>query len=806
MTNKLRYLRYKAINLIIFFLIATVTMSTTYPPLAGTEITNKATVTYLSLTGGLTTLDSNITRIGIIPVYIATLTDGGTQVVTTSKRDFEFSHVLTNLGNTNVDYSFSHDYPNGYTNMKWFIDIGSPGYQNETLYDFTAANKVNVPAATLGAPTGNTKIIGVKGTAPTNLVDNSVHTYSITTTYYNTTGTALGTLVPASEVIAAGELPKMLVAKSFLPGSVNTNHAADIEIKLNIENDATNANTGKATNFLLEDILDPGLEYVSGSAVWTPFRGVANLALTDGTGDVQTVPLTTLDPEIVDYSATGVGTNQTKISLNVNKINATDGSSTRGILIFKVRLKSGATAGIIGNTATFNYKDDSNVSTSGTSSTATLTVTTPPNVSTFTGDTVLLSKVGEVVVFTNTLTNSGVLAETYDLSLGNNTVGAFPSNTIIDITGNIDVTGDGIPDGETTLIGGQTTVGELIIRAGGTSGGTKINIPAIVVPGGQTLAIKVHAVFQAATLIPATLTKQVKAISNGVVYTATDTMTAVEVGKVLTLLSPETSFPGVESSIHTSSGEASVFKHKVRSNLTDISANQYRFAVSNSNSSSFTTKVYEDTNGDGNYTLGTDLELTTSGVAVNALNSYEKTIFVVTTPGANIPSGTSNIATVTMVANTPGDQSVIYQSFANNTLTVLKQSVTIEKYQSKTANGSDWTKNLIQAQPGEKVYYKIVVTNTSTGGVELPNLLITDAVPQYTKLTDGGSILGLPIGLGYALQQGILGIPVPVPVVALGGGALNEGFDGSLVTTGITLLPSDTLTLYFAVKIDNYVQ
>lgn len=211
--------------------------------------------------------------------------------------------------------------------------------------------------------------------------------------------------------------------------------------------------------------------------------------------------------------------------------------------------------------------------------------------------------------------------------------------------------------------------------------------------------------------------------------------------------------------------------------------------------SGYTSTVYIDTNTNGQYDSGIDQEYNFE--TIGGLDPEEEvTVFlVVTTPG-NALEGDTNTTTITVTASLESYNVAATTNAANDTVTIIKDQLAIEKYQS--LDGITYTKDLQTSAPGEPIYYMIEITNT--GSASATNVVIEDEIPQYTTLAnvDSGTEPGTKSFPTYVKisADGTWGDYIQVAIVPpLGERGLVKAEVGELQ-------PNEKARLYFHVKID----
>ena len=140
----------------------------------------------------------------------------------------------------------------------------------------------------------------------------------------------------------------------------------------------------------------------------------------------------------------------------------------------------------------------------------------------------------------------------------------------------------------------------------------------------------------------------------------------------------------------------------------------------------------------------------------------------------------------------------IVPSENTNTVTykIPEAKLAIEKFQAIDANkdltpDAEYTKEGLTINPGEGIFYKLLITNSGDGAAT--NITITDIVAQYTGLSNGDGSLtqkGKPV---WRVNEGTFNEITNVPA---------EGAAGNIVATIPTINPGDVVEIFYHVKVN----
>ncbi|WP_239996635.1 hypothetical protein [Photobacterium phosphoreum] len=228
------------------------------------------------------------------------------------------------------------------------------------------------------------------------------------------------------------------------------------------------------------------------------------------------------------------------------------------------------------------------------------------------------------------------------------------------------------------------------------------------------------------------------------------------------------------SSLTIAAGGVAIYKHKISNTSNDPITNIDLVTVNNING--FTSIIYEDT--DGDLALSSNDTLITSIAALAGKASQIFFIKVLSPP--NAPEGITNITTLT--ATVPCGTITLTDS-----TTVSSTNMTITKTQALdagcdgTADNAFSTENILAA-PDECVIYQLEAKNIGVKNAN--NVEISDAAPAFTSF---------------------LVISGTVPNITATGGTITpitNGSQGAIVGSVGTVIPGDSETLTFGIKID----
>lgn len=129
----------------------------------------------------------------------------------------------------------------------------------------------------------------------------------------------------------------------------------------------------------------------------------------------------------------------------------------------------------------------------------------------------------------------------------------------------------------------------------------------------------------------------------------------------------------------------------------------------------------------------------------------------------------------------------------NNQLTKL----VLYKYQAIDKNNDNipdtsFSKKALTANPGDKVFYKLVALNE--GETKVTNLFIQDTIPEYTTLSPGDNSISERGKPSWRINNGDFNEILSKP---------QFGENGIISTNIPTLNSGETITIYYNVKINN---
>jgi len=371
-------------------------------PLAGTQIGNQASATYTDANGVAQTATSNLVITTVLPVYGVDVQQALTQAaVPASTASFPVS--VTNLGNDNDSFTLAVTDPAGGTFACTSVAIYADADGNGTPDNFTNLSGTNVGPIGPGLVATFVATCQVPGTATAGN-SNTIQVTATSVADPAQTDSVVDTINVTSNAVVT--VTKAMSASSGAPGS------GPYTVTLTY----TNNGNATASNVRLSDVLAADFGYVASSGAWSAAGGVT---LTDAnSADVQGTAPNTI---VYDFGVTAADTVTAVIS------QVLPGQS--GTLTFQVNVDATALPGVLPNTATVSYDDDSNVVTppvTGTSNTTFFTVTPTAGVTIVGPAPIASAAPGSTVVFTNVLTNTGDSPDTFDIRLQNST---FPPGT-----------------------------------------------------------------------------------------------------------------------------------------------------------------------------------------------------------------------------------------------------------------------------------------------------------------------------------------------------------------------------------------
>jgi uncharacterized repeat protein (TIGR01451 family) len=381
------------------------------PPPAGASISNQASATYSDASGVTRTVTSNVVQTTVQQIASLTLAANGAQSATPGSVVY-YPHTLTNTGNGTDSFNLSSSNTGGFSmaSVQFFADNGSGSPTGPAITSTGAL-----------AAGGTFKYIAV-GTLPGTATAAQTNTITVTgTSGFDNTKTQSNTDVTTVTTNAVVTLTK---SASVSSGSAGTAITYTLTY--------TNTGNSTATNVAITDVLPAGLTYTAGSARWSVTGATA---LSDSGGTSGSAPNTLT-------SGYTLGTKTLLVTLN----QVTAGQS--GTISLGATVAAGTAPGTLNNTATSSYNNGATV-VSGSSNTVPFSVLQTATV-TLSGATVPgPAAPGSTVSFTNTVTNTGNGADTFNMTLS---TGNFPAGTTFQlfktdgVTPLVDTNGDGTVD------------------------------------------------------------------------------------------------------------------------------------------------------------------------------------------------------------------------------------------------------------------------------------------------------------------------------------------------------------------------
>ncbi|RZU02315.1 beta strand repeat-containing protein [Rivibacter subsaxonicus] len=404
-------------------------------PPAGTVIGNQATATFVDAGGTSRNTLSNLVQTTVSQVKSFTLTANGARTGAAGQTVY-YPHTITNTGNGADTYALNAPTAAGgftHTGLAYYADANGDGVP-DNLTAITSSGPLAagtqfrfVVGAVIPAGASN----GQTGTVTVNVADTGSNTATNTDT----------TTVANSAVN---------VTKALSVGSGPSPSAASITVTLTY----TNSGTAAAADLTLTDVLPAGMNYVTGSGLWSG----SGTALTDATGG---------DPSGITYSYTAAGSGT--IAAVITSVPA----GSTGTVSFRINIASGLAPSTLTNLASFSTTTQASANTNPATyvvaATASVTATGPAAVPS--------APQGGTLTFSNVITNTGNASDSFDItypaagSAGNN----FPVGTSFallqadGVTTLLDTNGNGTPDTGPLAAGASYTV---VLRATLPAGAT----------------------------------------------------------------------------------------------------------------------------------------------------------------------------------------------------------------------------------------------------------------------------------------------------------------------------------------------
>ncbi|MGL4865100.1 COG1470 family protein [Cetobacterium sp.] len=204
------------------------------------------------------------------------------------------------------------------------------------------------------------------------------------------------------------------------------------------------------------------------------------------------------------------------------------------------------------------------------------------------------------------------------------------------------------------------------------------------------------------------------------------------------------------------------------------------------------TETFIDTNKNGIFEVGIDIPFVDFATIGGLKPGEQVTIFARVFAPLGAPAGANNITTITPNVTQGTYSTTPTVTSAVDTTKVLAEKLTISKWQRLTPNGS-WITAVQNANPGEKIYYRVQVKNTGTN--EANTISLRDTVPFYTNIIYGVDNVPKP---SWEIKNA-------AGVVVTSGEITNrpENNTRGEISIDVDTLPAGhTLDMYFTVKIN----
>lgn len=413
-------------------------------PPAGTPIGNTATATYVDAAAQTHTVTSNPVTTIVQQVASFTLTANGARTAAPGG-SVAFPHVLTNTGNGSDAFPLSVANLGGddfdLTGLALYADADANGVAD----NFT-------PLATTGALAPGAQFHFVlMGSVPGAQAAADVASIRVS---------AASTFDGAQTAFNDDQVTVTANAVISVTKAISQNSGASPSGPYTYTLSYNNSGNSTALGVRLTDVVPAGMTYVPGSARWS-VTGATPLTDADSTDAQGVVPGTvTFDFNVATGGA---------VTAQIAQVPP----GQAGSVTFQVNVNAGLAPQIIDNSARFAYNDGAaNVGPFFTNL-ASFAVTQAVSL-TFTGQTIPSALQGSVVVFTNTLTNTGNGSDVFDITVNMGTFPAGSSATLYQSGGLAlltDSNGNGIPDTGPVAAGATYDVVLRVQLPSGATGG-----------------------------------------------------------------------------------------------------------------------------------------------------------------------------------------------------------------------------------------------------------------------------------------------------------------------------------------------
>lgn len=247
----------------------------------------------------------------------------------------------------------------------------------------------------------------------------------------------------------------------------------------------------------------------------------------------------------------------------------------------------------------------------------------------------------------------------------------------------------------------------------------------------------------------------------------------------------------------TYAGGNIVYTHQVRNNGNVLEGDGIASSVILSTTESvaqWRAELYLDVNKNGIYEVGTDIPFVDFATIGGLKAGEQVTIFSKVYAPTGAVAGSTNVTTITPNVTQGTYSTVPTVTSATDSTKVLAEKLAIAKQQRLSPTGA-WTYNLQNANPGDKIYYKIQVRNYGTDDAKTVQL--KDTVPFYTTILYGGA---------SGVEAPRYEVLTSAGVLVTSGNIVNpplSGERGELSVTLDTLAPGNYVNMYFTVKINS---
>ncbi|MGL4934746.1 MAG: hypothetical protein ACRC51_04660 [Cetobacterium sp.] len=183
-------------------------------------------------------------------------------------------------------------------------------------------------------------------------------------------------------------------------------------------------------------------------------------------------------------------------------------------------------------------------------------------------------------------------------------------------------------------------------------------------------------------------------------------------------------------------GGSIVYTHQVKNNGNVLEGDGIASSVilkTTESLAQWRTELFLDVNKNGIYEVGTDIPFVDFATVGGLKAGEQVTIFSKVYAPIGAVAGNINNTTITPNVTQGTYSTVPTVTSAVDSTKVLAEKLSIIKYQRLTLAATDgWKTTLQNANPGDKIYYKIQVRNTGTDNANA--IQVKDTVPFYTTL------------------------------------------------------------------------